>query len=760
MQLFELNPAESIFAPFHDNQISAQIPLTVTPSAAINFRRDIFWDSTKARWDDCTAGAIAGTFTLPLVPLSARFDRYVFCVVVPVDVSVEFFACRSGEWSSLGAGVRGNSSRLEITLPVGAPATAVRAAFTAMQPGAQMVSLQWWGVSDSTLLERLEKARPAYDAAWEGLILPEAEWPDLKFARGLLFAEGDLPGLKARAASATWAGHFKIIEERARQSLARQPEKEIGDYLPWSDYRYLREREQGLDPWMAEPVLCALVGLVREDRAMMRHALRFLMSFVHTKHWCQSAESRARGSTWDQRCFLEEMAVTTCALVFDWLYFALTERARDLVRVAIWDKGLSILQRDMVKWEYVYTINQGPWFCRARILGGLVLEPAWPRAKSYVEQAHADMQEGMANYILPDGGVDEGVGYFSVTLHAVLSGLLAYARARDIPIAKVLPPRLVHSGHFVAVMSAMSPGGVLLDGDNSNDRFTGDAIALLAAFYPQDVYAKIALGTLLQMRGNTYYRQYMVDGPFAFIAGPAELPAPECIVPTFGVLPHTGQLTSRREIAPGRNVRLHLSGCKARASHTHFDKGAFILELDELPVLIDRGMIRYDDIRGFGLKLTHLHNVLAPETAEGAPVGQPLPEVPIIPAGEGDELRLRARINLGPVWAQVMERCEREIASDAPEQFTVHDRGMLRTPHALVFHLHTRERWVIDAAQRTATLDIPGWRLTLHAPWAEEIRQREDSIDHRLEPVWHLECRRPPEANAFDLATRFTIALR
>ena len=55
---------------------------------------------------------------------------------------------------------------------------------------------------------------------------------------------------------------------------------------------------------------------------------------------------------------------------------------RDLVRTAIWDKGVSQIQRDMVKWEYVYTINQGPWFCRARILAGLVLEPAWPRVLS------------------------------------------------------------------------------------------------------------------------------------------------------------------------------------------------------------------------------------------------------------------------------------------------------------------------------------------------------------------------------------------
>jgi hypothetical protein len=259
------------------------------------------------------------------------------------------------------------------------------------------------------------------------------------------------------------------------------------------------------------------------------------------------------------------------------------------------------------------------------------------------------------------------------------------------------------------------------------------------------------------MRGNTYYRQYMIDGPFAFIAGPEELPEPSCIVPTFGVLPHTGQLTSRREAAPGRHVRLHFSGCKARASHTHFDKGAFTLELDELPVLIDRGMIRYDDIRGFALKLTHLHNVLAPETADGMPVGQPLPEVPIIPEGEGDARRLRARIDLAPVWAHVMTRCGREIVAETPAEFTVHDRGELRAPLPLVFHLHTRGPWTIDAAAKSATLTVPGWTVTLRAPWAEEIRQREDSIDHRYEPVWHLECRRPAGSPAFDLATHFAV---
>ena len=183
----------------------------------------------------------------------------------------------------------------------------------------------------------------------------------------------------------------------------------------------------------------------------------------------------------------------------------------------------------------------------------------------------------------------------------------------------------------------MDPGGVLLDGDNSNDRFTGDAMAILAGLYPDDVYKEMAAGTLLQLRGDTYYRQYMVDGPFAFIAAPDELPEPRCIVPVFGHLPDTGHLTSRRSLPDGTQVRLHLAGCKARASHTHFDKGAFTLELDREPVLIDRGMCRYDDLRSFTLKRTELHNVLAPTSAEGTPIGQMSPEEAVIPEGRGDE---------------------------------------------------------------------------------------------------------------------------
>jgi hypothetical protein len=740
MPLWELNPAESIFAPFREEVIVPQLDLAADAIAATGFRYGINWDCTKVEWDQCAAGAEAGHLTLGMGSLPARFDQYVFCLVVPLGVGIQFAVCRAGNWIALGERETGTGGRMEITRPLGAAASALRVTFFAAGLGPALINLRWWGVADAKLLAELLAARPQFDAGWSGLIRPEAEWPEVEFARGLMFAERDLPALRERAGHPLWGPHFAVLEARARRSLSRNPETEIGDYLPWPDPRYLRERERGAEPWTVEPVLCALVGLVRQDPVLMRHALRYLMCYVHTTHWCQSAESRARGSVWDQRCFLEELATTTCALVYDWLYFALTDRARELVRMAIWDKGMSIIQRDLVKWEYLYTMNQGPWFCRALIMGGLVLEPVWPRVRPYVEQAFADMQEGMANYLLPDGGVDEGVGYFSVTLQAVIPGLMAYARARDKVIGEVLPPALTQSGQFVAVMSAMSPGRVMMDGDNSSECFTGDAIALLAAFYPHDVYANVAASTLLQFRGEVYYRQYLIDGPFAFVAAPLELPAPTCIVPEFGCLPQTGQLTSRREVSPGRTVRLHVSGSKARASHTHFDKGAFTLELDETPVLIDRGMVSYDDLRSFTLKRTDLHNVLTPVRADGTALGQLSPEVAVIPRGSGDARQFHATIDLTHVWRQVMRNYGREIKSAAPGAFTVCDWGELLTPHALNFNLHTRLPWQIDESGRRAELLLPDWKLSLHAPWAERITQCADSIDHRLEPVWHLEC--------------------
>jgi hypothetical protein len=64
MFLWELNPAESIFAPLHDESTLPQLPLTRDASEAVNFRHEAGWDSTRVQWDNCAANVVAGSLTL------------------------------------------------------------------------------------------------------------------------------------------------------------------------------------------------------------------------------------------------------------------------------------------------------------------------------------------------------------------------------------------------------------------------------------------------------------------------------------------------------------------------------------------------------------------------------------------------------------------------------------------------------------------------------------------------------------------------
>ena len=750
-QLFELTPAESMFAPFHDEAVAVQLPLRLEAITATGLKQVFGWDGVKLSWDNAVVGKVAAVFEIAVRELPERFDHFVFCHVAPVELSVAFEACRNGAWSALGVPVIGTGGRHEVTFPMGPrPIEGVRAVFSNLRAASIHLSLQWWGVARASLVEEIEASRPRYDGRWEGLILPPEQWPEPKMARGIMFDAVELPALREKRGLPYWDAHWKLLEERAQKYLSRRPEEDLDAFLPQTDQRYIRARESGRTTYFSEPVILGFVGLVNQDRAMGFHALRYLMCLIHTTSWAQSAESRARGSVWDQRCFNEEMATTAATLLLDWYDFALTPRARALAQQALWDKGVAIIERDMMKWDYVFTMNQGPWFCRARILAGLYLETVWPRMKPHTELALADLRAGMENYLLDDGGTDEGLGYFSVTLHAVLPGLIAYARARGADVSSLLPRKFAATGRFVAALSATEPGRVLTEGDNTSDLIVGDTIPMLARIFPDDVYPRVVAACLMQRRPAGYYDQYFFEGVFAFIAGPGRLAPPEVIVPEFAVLPQTGHLTSRRATAAGRSVRLHVVGAKARASHTHFDKGSFLLELDRAPVLIDRGQVRYDDLRSYTLKRTELHNTLTPVTADGVYANQSGVLEATIPSGEGNGKRLRAQINLAHVWRGVMSRCVREILADTVEEFSVIDRGELLAESALVFHLHTRTPWEIRGKE--AVLRIEGWEVTLSAPWADAITQREDSIDFQLQPVWHLECRLN-RAKAFDLTT-------
>jgi len=752
-QLLPLNESEAIFAPFHDSTFSSELGLTLQPESGLNFYSLSEWDCTRLVWDACEVGKVAGAVELPMDFPMGNYDELVFCLTISSGAAVQFSTqSADGNWQALGSVVEGGLSRQEIVRPMPPNgATALRIEAIARDATAQSIKLTWFAVRNRKLTELVLKNRVRWNPAWDGLIKPEPEWGELKFRRGLLFQNNQISGLRAKKLLPGWREHFSRMEMAARKAMERQPEEEllISDYAPFPDERYVRETERGRLPFYYDALKLALVGLVNEDNAMIRHALRFLMSMLHLKYWSSSAETRATGSTWDQRCFTEEMTTTSAAVLMDWLDGALTDRARGLGYTMLWDRGLSVIERDMAKFEYVHHINQGPWFCRARIFAGLLLEKEWPRlGEGYADRAVTQMREGLDRYLQTDGGMDEGPMYLLATLETTLSPLIAYAGVRGIDVRELLPKALSKTPDYIQALAQSQPGLHVPHSDCSSEFPGTDSIPILASLFPGSLYEKLARGALLADRPYTYSNHYVGTGLFSFIHGPDQLEPLVPVPATFSFLPMTGLASSYR-VEGEHSLRLVFTGSKADPSHSHADKGQFHAEVDGEAVFVDRGTVRYDDPRAFLLTRSECHNVLAP-SFDGVTTGeQSRPRVPMIPQASGDEKRFSARIDLAPVWQGSMVRYTRAICSENVSGWTITDEGELSREGEIVFFLQSRYPF------EGSGISWKSGRVTIQAPWAMRADTAELHIDCEFRPIYRLRLW-SQRLRSFNLATFFT----
>lgn len=750
--------SELIIAPLHEGPMAGHLPMTLRSGSSCRLEHigQVLAMRLRAVTAEPDAWAeLEVAFDLPL----AGYDTLIHTATLPAGATAAMTAGVDGrDWEAVPCATAVSEGvRLTLRGPITRNGTAerlhgVRLRYTFPEPGEHLFIVSWIAIADDNLRSRIEQHPWPVDRQWTQQVNPDADWDSPRFRCGLLFSADELPALREKCRNASWSPRFQQVRERAEAAMAREPEDDLGLYQPWSDRRYSRDRHPAR-PYFHEAIDLCFTGLILQDAAMLRHAARYLMCMVHTRHWSCSEESHATGITWTQRCFIEEMTATAVALLTDWLDFALTDAGRQVADQALWDEGLSAIERDIMKFDYLHRCNQGPWFGRARILGGLVLEASWPHVDDYVERAMQKVVDGLAGYVLPDGGTDEGVGYLGMTMHTALGGLFAYGRSRGVDVRDLMPKPFETLERYLCAMSASQPGRVLLAADNSCDRILGDGIAMLATLYPGQAYEGM-LGGLMSPEPDTYYRQFMQAGVFGLVFGPDTMRAPRTLVPTFDCLPHIGQATSLRTDEGGRSLRVHVSGCRAAPGHTHFDQGALVVEADGEPIFIDRGIVRYDDARGLGMKQSCMHNVLTPVLDDGIFPDQALPrDHAIIPDARGDAERFTASVGLAAVWPSLAEAYERRIDSPDPQTIIIHDTGRWSAPYACAFHLHALSPFVIDGD--SVVLKHNGIRFRLDAPWAVHRRNCETGIDFAYRPVWRLTLSTDP-IESFNLTTTIT----
>jgi hypothetical protein len=753
--LYPLDPGwtEVIFAPLHDPQIAPELDQSFELVSAKRGRLEPFWCYTVLHWEEAPPGTDAAVYTLRVdIPL-AGFDTLLLCLAMPAAAAARVQLRIDGAWCPDTPPVAGTAARMEhaVPLPVGNRLQVVRLWFSSRDSGDHAANLSWIGLANAALQATVLGGRRRYDESWPGLIAPEEKWGEPCFARGLLFSAEDLPALRAKWRLPAWRDHAGRMEAMAESYLRRIPEADVHDFLPTNDVRYIRAREMGSTMYCWEAVAVGFVGLMRADHAMIRHALRSLLCMLHTPSWACSAENRLPGSTWDMRCFHEAMAAVAVSLLADWFAYALTPRARDLTLQSLWDKGLAVVERDMMKHAYLYSCNQGPWFAGARLLGGLMLEKAWPCVGDYADRAYADMLRALDGYVQADGGLDEGIGYYGQTMQAASAGVGDGRGHRGLDPAAFLRQRVLPSDAYVATMSGILPGTAIPEGDCRIELFCGDVIPVMAGFFPDSANAKIlspclAAGSVIEVSGGLTGS----GGILGFIFGPRDIQPPQSIVPCFSVLPASGFLSSYRTEPPGRSMRLHVTGSKARPSHSHLDKSGFVLEIDGRMLLVDRGMLSYSHPEANLLKRSCMHNCLTPVLPDGGYADQLLPSAPILPRGTGDSGSLRAEVDATPAWQGLLSRYARRFESDSIRELVVVDTGELAAPGRIAVHLHSP--FPFEVRGKRAVLAVGAFELQVEAPWAKSMHAGIDSVDLKNRPISHLVLL-SPEATRFSFTT-------
>jgi len=136
-------------------------------------------------------------------------------------------------------------------------------------------------------------------------------------------------------------------------------------------------------------------------------------------------------------------------------------------------------------------------------------------------------------------------------------------------------------------------------------------------------------------------------------------------------------------------VKLFLMGNKAGASHTHEDKGSFVLEFAGDSFAQDFGVVDYSNPLVEELKTAQRHNMLTPwSLGLRAKPSNPI-NANIHAQGRGDATAFHATMDVTAGWEGWFQRWQRTWDSPTPDQLVITDEWAIAQGEGVVFHWTT-----------------------------------------------------------------------
>jgi hypothetical protein len=741
MKLTPINAAEAIFEAFFDETLSGLPQWTVHPGGADGLVVRQTWANVAFDWQrPPTDPALpALTMSRTLAVDCADYDALMFSLITPPGARVALIAdTDAGERRNLSAPFQAH--KRELLLPLGG-AKELRGLAIEIYADAPQKSgpacgwFNWIGLQHGATLERHLRQFERFDERWEDHLKPATYEPTFEPAYGLHLTAAELT--EARTALTQGGGpRSSPLWELADDARQLVPEKMAGDFVNfWNDTRFNRVRDTG-KLLLTHGANAAQAAVLFRDKYLGRLAARYAITLAHCTRWDASFLCWMPGCKWDHRAFVPSLVMYDLAIILDLCGEWFTDYGRQVILRRLAEEGHGTNNYNTWWWEYIFWCNQTAWFLPGRMYAYLVLERTMPmqlhhypkpkraRVAPYTDLALADLLDNLEKILLPDGGYTEGPGYFTFTARQALITFYYYARARGLDARSLVPPALYATAVMAETLASTA--------DDSQMILICDAqcvpqegAAFLAWLMPDSHWVTIFRKSVVRTGGQ----------PMTLLAQnlSREIPAGGPAFRPLVDMPTIGQMASHRRLGD-EWVKLFLMGNRSGASHTHEDKGAFVLEFAGDSFAKDFGICDYSNPLADLMKHAQRHNMLTPLTAAGA---RPKPRNPIFaditPRGHGDEKAFHATMDLAAGWEGWFSRWTRTWDSPTPDELTITDDWAVEKGEGAVFHWTTPLPITLDAPNRCAVMNGRRGRATL--TWDDGIEAVAGQLPLE-EPIW------------------------
>jgi hypothetical protein len=443
------------------------------------------------------------------------------------------------------------------------------------------------------------------------------------------------------------------------------------------------------------------------------------------------------GATWHQRGFTEGSYLEACALVLDWAGALFTSGGRDIVLDAMALKGMSRLESDFMRIEYIRHMNQGLHFNGCRIHALLALARYYPRYEARIAETASDLVEMVQNYVQPDGGTLEGPGYWQYSFVTALREYFLLGRYYGKSLTAYVSPEVRKTGEYALMMQSLEAGGTRflpINDGHPGGRYSLGLVAAYCLLSDDPEWRRLYAALLREADAETDFFWLALASQVTDLPESGLEPSER-----FSVFETTGQVQCRREARDLGMVNFHYATGPTYRGHCHADKGSIVVEVAGEPILIERGSADYSNPETASMKRSDQHSMAVPLDEEGGAYSQPLTD------GYGGEL-VRASLEAGRLhivsedtraWEEgLYARAMREVVSESPAEYLVTDTGAFARPTGGVAILYQTlapveqdgAGFVIKAERATVRIHPVGWE-----PAASSVA--EVSTDGKLRPV-------------------------